>query len=40
LPANSRVVFNITTTGLNVGHAYTVSLVSAKGNKFLYTANT
>jgi flagellin-like protein len=40
LPANSRVVFNITTTGLNMGHAYTVNLVSAKGNKFLYTAST
>jgi flagellin-like protein len=40
LPANSKVVFNITTAGLYVGHAYTVRLISAKGNEFLYTANT
>jgi flagellin-like protein len=40
LPSNSKVLFNITTTGVEAGHAYQVSLVSSKGNKFLYTAST
>jgi len=40
LAANSKSVFNITASGLDIGHSYTVSLVSAKGNKFLYTAST
>lgn len=38
--ANSKVMFNITTSGLEWGHAYQVSLVSSRGNKFLYTAST
>jgi hypothetical protein len=40
LPSNSKVQFNITTSGLEAGHNYQVSLVSSRGNKFLYTAST
>lgn len=40
LPSNSKILFNITTSGLETGHSYQVSLVSSKGNKFLYIAST
>ena len=38
--ANSEMVLNITLSSLKEGYNYQVGLVSAKGNKFLYTAHT
>jgi len=38
--ANSQTVLNITLSTLNPGFNYQVALVSAKGNKFLYTTHT
>jgi flagellin-like protein len=38
--ANSETVLNITLSSLNQGYNYQVGLVSAKANKFLYTAHT
>jgi flagellin-like protein len=40
LPSNSKVLFNITASGLETGHAYQVSLVTSQGHRFLYTAST